>query len=334
MKKLINEGDKAVDECVEGFLKLNKGTVKRVGDVNAIARREAPIEGKVGIVIGGGAGHEPLFLEFIGEGMADAVAHGDIFAAPSPKVALEATRAADGGEGVLYIYGNYEGDIMNFDMAAEMAESEGIKTETIRVRDDVASAGPENKEERRGISGDLFVIKIAGAKAKTCADLDEVKKTVEKARDNTRSIGIALTSATLPNTGEKTFEIGDDEMEVGMGVHGEPGVERTEIKKAEETTQIMVEKLIEDLPFKKNDEVLALVNSYGATTRLELHIVYNELSKILEKRKIDVYNAEVGAYCTTQEMAGCSITLMKLDEELKRLYNTDVNTPGYKFFKK
>lgn len=332
MKKLINEMDKVVDECVEGFLRANKNQVKRVGNVNAIARKEAPKQGKVGIVIGGGAGHEPLFLEFIGDGMADAVAHGDIFAAPPPNAILEATRAAAGGEGVLYVYGNYEGDVMNFDMAAEMAGNEGIENETVRVWDDVASASPDEIEERRGISGDLFIIKIAGAKAETGADLEDVKSTVERARDNTRSIGIALTSATLPNTGEKTFELEEDEMEVGMGVHGEPGVERMEMKSAEETVRTMTDKILEDLPFRSGDEVVALVNSYGATTRLELQIVYNELSSILEEREIDAYDAEIGAYCTTQDMSGCSITLMKLDRELKKLYNTDANSPGYKHF--
>ena len=332
MKKLINDPDNVADELFEGFILLNSDKVKQIGEVNAAARIDAPIEGKVGLVIGGGSGHEPMFLEMIGPGMADVSINGDIFAAPASKAILEATKAADSGNGVLYIYGNYAGDNMNFDMAADLAEMEDIDVETVRVWDDVASADLENIDDRRGIAGDLFVIKIAGAAADTGANLEEVKSIVEKARDNTRSIGVSLTSATIPSTGKETFEIADDEMEIGMGLHGEPGVKRTKLKTAEETSELMAAKVIEDLPFKEEDEVLVLVNGLGSTTRMELLIMYKELHKILENKNIKIYDAEIGNYCTTQEMAGCSFTLVKLDEELKKLYNQKSNSPGYKFF--
>lgn len=333
MKKLINDPNQVAEELLEGFLLANKNKVKRVGELTAVARKDAPIEGKVGILIGGGSGHEPVFTEFVGPGMADACANGDVFAAPSPKIILEATKAVDGGKGVLYLYGNYAGDNMNFDIAADLAQKEGIDVETVRVWDDVASAPRERIDERRGIAGDLFIIKIAGAKAARGASLKEVKTTVEKARDNTRSIGVALTSSIIPATGEATFEIGDDEMEVGMGLHGEPGVERTKIKTARETAEMLLEKLINDLPFTRGDIVAVLVNSLGATTRMELLIIYKEVDRILKERGLEIYGVEIGEYCTTLEMAGCSITLLKLDQELKELYNSNANTPGYRFFK-
>jgi len=332
LKKLINDPDNVAAELLEGFILANKDKVKRVGDVTAVVRKDAPVEGKVAILIGGGSGHEPVFAEFVGPGMADGSANGDVFAAPSPRIILEATKAVDGGKGVLYLYGNYAGDNMNFDMAADLAEVEGIEVETVRIWDDVASAPKERINERRGIAGDLFVIKIAGAKAETGASLAEVKTTVEKARDNTRSIGVALTSAIIPATGEPTFEIGEDEMEVGMGLHGEPGVERMKIKTARETAELLVNQLIQDLPFKKGDEVAVLVNSLGSTTRMELLIMYKEVDRILKEKGIEIFDVEIGEYCTTLEMAGCSISLMKMDDELKELYNNNANTPGYRFF--
>lgn len=334
IKKLINNPDAAADEAVEGFLLLHQDSVKRVGDKNVTARKEGPINDKVGIVIGGGSGHEPIFLEMIGSGMADVSVNGDVFAAPSGTTILEAIKAADSGCGVLCVYGNYAGDNMNFDTAVDLAEMEGIDVETVRVWDDVASADLDNIEKRRGIAGDLFIIKIAGAIAETGADLKKVKNTVEKARDNTRSIGVALTSATIPSTGKATFKIAEDEMEIGMGLHGEPGVKRTKLKTAEETANIMAEKVINDLPFKSGDEVLVLVNSLGATTRMELMIMYKELYNILDDKNIKVYDAEIGSYCTTQEMAGCSYTLLRLDEELKQLYDKPANSPGYRHFGK
>lgn len=334
MKKLINDPDQVADELFEGFILLNSDRVKQVGEVNAAARKDAPIEDKVGVVIGGGSGHEPMFLEMVGPGMADVSINGDIFAAPSSTAILEATKAADGGKGVIYIYGNYAGDNMNFDMASDLAEMEDIKVETVRVWDDVASADLEDIDQRRGIAGDLFIIKIAGAIAERGADLKKVKEVVEKARDNTRSIGVSLTSATIPSTGKPTFEIADDEMELGMGLHGEPGVERTKLKTAAETSKIMAEEVLADLPFKAGDEVLVLVNGLGATTRMELLIMYKELDQILKEKNIKIHDAEVGNYCTTQEMAGVSFTLVKLDEELKELYNTKADSPGYRFFPK
>lgn len=334
MKKLINNPDHVVDELLEGFLLVNQDNVKRIGNVNVVARKNAPIKNKVGIVIGGSSGHEPMFIEMIGPGMADVSVNGDIFAAPSSTAILEAAKAAEGGMGVLFLYGNYAGDNMNFDMAVDLAEMEGIYVETVRVWDDVASASLDKIEERRGIAGDLFIIKIAGAIAETGADLRKVKAVVEKARDNTRSIGVSLSSAIIPSSGKPTFEIGENEMEIGMGLHGEPGVKRTKLMTARETAEIMTEKILVDLPFEKGDEVIVLVNGLGATTRMELLIMYKELHRILGEKQIKIYDAEIGSYCTTQEMAGCSYTLMKLDEELKELYNKKAVSPGYKFLGK
>ncbi|MBL5981073.1 dihydroxyacetone kinase [Petrotoga sp. 8T1HF07.NaAc.6.1] len=331
MKKLINNPDNVVNEMFEGFLLANKNKVKRIGEINAAARKNVPIKDKVGILIGGGSGHEPMFLELIGKGMADVVVIGDVFAAPPSTAILEATKAANSGKGVLYIYNNYMGDNLNFGMASDLAQMEGINVETVRVWDDVASAPLDRIEERRGIAGVLFIIKIAAAIAETGADLQKVKSTAEEARDNIRSIGVALTSATIPSTGKTTFNIAEDEMEIGMGLHGEPGVKRVKLVAAKETAVTMSEQILQDLPFEKGDEVSVLVNGLGSTTRMELLIMYNELDKILKEKQIKVYDVEIGSYCTTQEMAGCSFTLMKLNDKLKELYKNKADSPGYRF---
>ncbi|MFC1737113.1 dihydroxyacetone kinase subunit DhaK [Candidatus Hydrogenedentota bacterium] len=332
MKKLINDPYKVCDEMIEGYVAAYGAHLRKVDGCNVIVRKAMSIENRVGVVIGGGSGHEPLFIGLVGKGMGDAAAPGDIFAAPSPDVIIEAVRAVDSGAGVLFVYGNYAGDNMNFDMAAEMAEAEGYRVETVRVWDDVASAPIERQDERRGIAGDVFVIKMAGAKAETGASLDEVKAVTEKARQNTRTIGVALSSATIPATGEPTFDIGYDEMEIGMGLHGEPGVGRQKLMSADETAEQMTERVLADLPFVSGDEVVVLVNGLGSTTLMELYIINRKVAQVLAAKGIEIYDTTVGTFCTCQEMAGCSVTLMKLDDELKELYKMPAWSTVYKRF--
>jgi dihydroxyacetone kinase-like protein len=329
--KIFNNPEKVADEAVEGFLRAYKDSYKRIGDYNAVARKETPIEDKVAVLIGGGAGHEPVFLEFIGPGLADVSVNGDIFTSPNPDMIYEATKAVDSGKGVLYLYGNYAGDNMNFDMAAEMAEADGIEVETVRVWDDIASGPPEEKSKRRGIAGDLFMIKIAGAVADTGADLAEVKSVVEEARANTRSLGVAFSAATLPTEKEPMFEMAEDEMEIGMGLHGEPGIKRRKIKSAGEIVEMMTEKLFDDdLELASGDEIAVLINDLGSMTREELLLVYKELDEILAERDIKVHDVVMGGYCTSLDMAGFSITLFKLNDKLKSLYDAEADSPGYK----
>jgi len=319
-KKIINDPKDAVAELLEGLVEAYHGEVKKLEGVTALVKSSLP-KGKVGLLVGGGSGHEPLFPCFVGENMADGAACGHIFAAPTPDVVLEATRALDQGQGVLYLYGNYAGDNMNFDIAAELAADEGIETMTVRVWDDVASAPPERMMDRRGIAGDLFVIKIAGAVSATASDLQEVYRITAKARDNTRSMGVAVAAGSIPETGEPTFELPDDEIEIGMGLHGEPGVSREKMLPADALVEQMMNRIIPDLPFESGDSVCLLVNDLGATTMMELLIVNRRVRQILRDKGIAVHDTVVGSYCTSQEMAGFSITLMKLDDELKTYYD-------------
>jgi len=327
-KKLINDPSRVVPELLEGLLRANGGRIVQVGPVGAIAKASIP-DGKVAVLIGGGSGHEPLFHGFLGEGMADGAACGNIFAAPTPDVILAVTRAVNRGAGVLFLYGNYAGDIMNFDLAAELAAEEGIRVRTVRIWDDVASAPPDQQELRRGIAGDLFVVKIAGAAAATLSDLDDVVRVTEKARDATRSIGVAVAAGSIPETGERTFELGDDEIEIGMGVHGEPGVRRQAMAPADEIVDFMAEQILTDLPFVAGDDVCLLVNNLGSTTMMELLIAARRLFAILDRRGITVHDTTVGTFVTCQEMAGFSFTLMRLDGELRRFYDMPARSLGF-----
>lgn len=327
-KKLINDPFKVTVESIQGYVKAYPHIVKQVGP-HAVARKDAPVAGKVGVVVGGGSGHEPLFLGWVGFGMADAAVLGEVFAAPSPPLILEATRAANGSRGVLYVYGNYAGDNMNFDMASEAARDEGIETETVRVWDDVASAPPYRVQERRGLAANLFVIKIAGAIAEERASLSEVKQIAEKARDNCRTFAVALSPATVPTSGKPTFTIGENEMYFGIGAHGEKGVKRTELLPADATAQILVEEVLKDLPYKSGDEVNLIINGYGSTTLMELFIINRKVHEIVLNSGIKIHRTEVGNFLTTQEMAGCSVTLMRLDEELRRFYDAPAITPAF-----
>jgi len=328
MKKLINDPFKVTVESIEGYAKAYPDIIRLVSP-HVVSRRDAPVRDKVGVVVGGGSGHEPLFLGWVGYGMADVAVLGEVFAAPSPTLIVEATRAANGGKGVLYVYGNYAGDNMNFGMAAELAKNEGIENETVRVWDDIASAPPERAQERRGIAADLFVIKVAGAKAETGASISEVRKSADKARDSCRSYGVALSSATIPATGKPTFTLGENEMYFGIGAHGEKGVKKTELLTADETAEVLVKGVVEDLPFQEGDEVNLIVNGYGSTTLMELYIVNLKVHQTLRNLGISIHRTEVGSFLTTQEMAGCSVTLMRLDKELKELFDAPAYTPTF-----
>lgn len=329
MKKLINNPADVVDELIDGFIYTNRNRVKRLGKNTAVARIDAPIKGKVGIVIGGGSGHEPLFLEYVGKGMADAAAHGQVFAAPSASYIIEAIRAADSGKGVILVYCNYAGDVMNFDMAQDMARDEGRKVETVLVYDDISSAPNENRQDRRGTTATPIIIKIAGAASETEMDFGPLKALIEKASANSRSLGVSLSACTLPETGLATFTLEEGKMEFGMGLHGEAGIKKVDLLTADQTAVTILDLLIEDLPYSAGDEVIALVNGYGSTTRMEMFIVMKKIHEYLSDKDISIYASELGEFCTSQEMAGISITLIKLDEELKKYYDMAADSPGY-----
>ncbi len=328
IKKIMNDPAQVVPELLEGLLRASGGKIVQVGPVGAIAKATIP-DGKVALLIGGGSGHEPLFHGFVGDGLADGAACGNIFAAPTPEVILAVTRALDRGNGVLYVYANYAGDVMNFDIAAELAAEDGIRVRTVLIRDDVASAPPDRQELRRGIAGDVFVVKIAGAAASMLEDLDDVVRVTEKARDATRSIGVAVAAGSIPETGEPTFVLPDDEIEIGMGVHGEPGVKRQKMARADELVDLMAGQILDDLPFQPGDDVCLLVNSLGSTTMMELLITTRRLFQVLDERQITVHHTVVGPYVTCQEMAGFSFTLMRLDDELRQFYDMPANSVGF-----
>ena len=330
MKKLINNPNNIVDELIDGFVLTNKGKIRRLGDFTAVARVEAPIKGKVGIVIGGGAGHEPLFIEYVGKSMADAEAHGQIFTSPSSAVIFEAIKAADSGKGVLLVYCNYTGDVLNFDAAQEMARDKGIKVDTSLIYDDISSAPVKNKRDRRGTTATPIIIKIAGAASTTSMDLELLKELVDRASLNSRSLGVSLSACTLPETGMSTFTLEEGKIEFGMGLHGEAGIKKVDLMTADKTTETILDLIVKDLPFALGDEVIALVNGYGSTTRMEMFIVVKKMHQYLSDKEIKVYSTEVGEFCTSQEMAGISITLIKLDDEIKKYYNMSADSPGYK----
>jgi len=330
MKKLINDPANIVNELIDGFVYTNKNNIKKVGEFTVVARIDAPIIDKVGVVIGGGSGHEPLFIDYVGKGMADAAAHGQIFTSPSPNIILEAIKAADSGNGVLLLYCNYAGDVLNFNIAQENARKLGIKVETVLIYDDVSSAPNENKEDRRGTTAAPIMIKIAGAAAESGMELNDLKILLKKANFNSRSCGVSLSSCSLPETGLSTFILEEGKMEFGMGLHGEAGIKNVDIMTADQTTTTIIDLLIEDLPFMNGDEVIVLVNGYGATTRMEMFIIMKKIHEYLKSKNINIYSSELGEFCTSQEMAGISITLIKLDGEIKIYYDKSADSPGYK----
>lgn len=330
MKKLINDVEKVVEESLQGLAKAHADLVKLHPSVRAVLRVDSPKE-KVAIISGGGSGHEPMHTGFVGFGMLDAACPGEIFTSPTPDQMYEAAKAVNGGKGVLYIVKNYSGDIMNFQMAADMLAGEGIPVEQVIINDDVAVEDSLYTAGRRGVGGTVLAEKIVGAKAEEGASLEEVKKLCERVNANVRSMGMALTSCTVPAAGKPTFELGSDEMEIGIGIHGEPGRQRMKVKTAREIVEMLATAIVEDLPFKAGDEVLAFVNGMGGTPLSELYIVYSDLSDFLEKKGIKIVRNLVGNYITSLEMQGCSITLLRLDEEMKRLWDAPVCTPGLRW---
>lgn len=333
MKKIINQPENYVNEMLEGLYTAHPDLVTYTGgDLRCLvtANKKA---GKVGIATGGGSGHLPLFLGYVGKGMLDGCSVGDVFQSPSAEQMLAVTKEIDSGAGVLYIYGNYNGDIFNFDMAAEQADfEENIKVMSVVAGEDVASAGPSapgEKNTRRGVAGIVFVYKCAGAAADAMLPLEEVARVAQKAADNVRTMGVALTPCVVPRVGKPGFEIGDDEMEIGMGIHGETGIRRGKLEPADQITEEMLSKIIADLPYQSGDEVAVLVNGLGATTLDEQYIVTRKVDAVLKEKGIKAYKYYVGEYVTSLEMAGFSISLLKLDEELKKYLDAPAQTPFF-----
>ncbi len=328
MKKIINDPENIVDEMLTGMVMAHP-EITRVEGSNVLIRKEKKKD-KVTLISGGGSGHEPAHGGFVGFGMLDAAVSGEVFTSPTPDQVLAALKAVNTNKGSLLIIKNYSGDVMNFEMAGEMAEMEGIKVEQVIVNDDVAVENSTFTTGRRGIAGTIFVHKIAGAMAESGAVLSEVKRVAEKTINNLRSKGMALTSCTVPSVGKPTFKISEDEMEVGLGIHGEPGVEKTEIKPAAEIASNLVESIVEDLPFKDGDEIALLVNGLGATPVMELYILNKSVQELCREKGLKVYKTYVEEYMTSLEMAGASVSMLKLDEELKGLLDSPADTIAFK----
>lgn len=329
MKKFINDPYDVVDEMLDGYLDVHKKYVRKLEAARTVVRADAPVEGKVGVITGGGSGHKPAFIGFIGQGMLDAVAVGEIFTSPPPLACFEAAKAADGGKGVLFLLGNYAGDVMNFQLAADMAKAAGIPVEQVISTDDVGSGPREEADKRRGVVGAFFGWKAAGARAAAGGSLAECKAVVEKVNANTRTLGVAISPCTVPAKGSPTFTLAEDEMEYAVGHHGEAGTAKIKIMTADEITEKMTLEVIEDLPFQAGDEVAVLINGLGGTPQLELYIAYRKVKQMLDERNINVGCSYVGEFFTGLEMAGFSVTLMKLDDELKELLAAPADTPAY-----
>jgi len=330
LKKLINSPDSAVDEELAGMAAAH-GDLIRIEAPNVVVRKDAPRPGKVGVISGGGSGHEPMHGGFVGMGMLDAACPGAVFTSPVPEQMLAATKAVNGGAGVLHIVKNYTGDVMNFDLAAELAQADGIEVASVTIADDVAVQDSLYTAGRRGVGGTVLAEKIVGAAAEAGADLATVSALCQKVQDNVRSMGMALTSCIVPAAGKPTFEIGDDEMEIGIGIHGEPGRRRVKLASADEIVEMLVGPILDEGIYAGGDEVLAFVNGMGGTPLIELYIVYRKVHEILAGRGIRIGRNLVGNYITSLEMAGASITLLKLDDELRRLWDAPVHTPALRW---
>jgi len=318
MKKIINNPSNFVEESIDGLIKSHPNVYALAKDNNRVVTRANKSSKKVGIVTGGGSGHLPVFTGYIGKGFLDACAIGSVFASPSVEQMVSAIKNADNGNGVLCIIGNYGGDVMNFEMACEMVEAEGIKTKKVIVADDIASASESEKSKRRGIAGMIFVFKIAGACAETGASLDDVFKTATEANDNIRTLGVALSPCILPEAGKPTFEINDDEIEIGMGIHGEPGIKREKLRPANDLVDDLYKRIMNDSKLKNNDNIAIMINSLGATPLEELYIISKRVNENLSNSKINNVKTYVGRYATSMEMAGMSITTLKLSDNLKK----------------
>lgn len=331
MKKIINHPNDFVTEMLEGLYVAHAYLITYTGnDMHCLVRADAPVPNKVALATGGGSGHLPVFLGYVGKGMLDGCAIGDVFQSPSADQMLEVTRRIHGGKGVLYIYGNYGGDIMNFDMATEMAQMEDIEVRTVLVKDDVASASADRAETRRGVAGMVFAFKVGGAKADQGASLDEVEAVVKKALANTRTMGVALGPCILPAVGKPGFTIDEGEMELGMGIHGEPGVKRGPLESADSIADSMLETIQKDMPLQSGDRVAVMVNGLGATPLEELYILYRRVHHHLKTQGVSIHQPFIGEYATSLEMPGASITIMKLDAELQALLDHPAHTPFFR----
>lgn len=331
MKKLINKPEEVVLEELQGIEKAHADLVKVYYEPNYIVRADAPVKGKVALVSGGGSGHEPMHGGFVGMGMLDAACPGAVFTSPTPDQMLEATKAVDGGAGVLHIVKNYTGDIMNFEMAADLAKSEGIDVEAVVVDDDVAVKDSLYTAGRRGVGLTVLMEKLVGAAAEEKRSLKDIAALAKKINSQGRSMGMALTSCTVPHAGKPTFDLPEDEMEIGIGIHGEPGRTRMKIKPADEITEMLITPVIEDIPFKSGDKVLLFVNSMGGTPLIELYVVYRKALEIAEKKGLKVVRNLIGPYITSLEMAGASITMLKMDDDLVKLWDAPVKTVGMRW---
>lgn len=331
MKKIINKPENIVDEMLEGIAYAHPEYVKKLDGFHVLVRKDAPIQNQVALVSGGGSGHEPSHGGYVGEGMLTAAVAGEVFTSPTPDQVLEAIKNVDSGKGVLLIIKNYTGDVMNFEMAAEMAAMEGIEVEKVVVNDDIAVENSTYTAGRRGIAGTLFVHKIAGAAAAQGKSLKEVKNIAEKVIANIKTMGMSLDACTVPAAGKKSFELKEDEVEIGLGIHGEPGVSKEKLKTADEHTQELMDRIFKEIHIEK-EEVAVLINGLGATPLMELYIVNRKVSEILKEKNIHMAQSFVGNYMTALEMPGFSITLLKLDDETKALLQHKANTPAFKQF--
>ena len=328
-KKLINNPDDLISELIQGMVSAHPNHLTVEGDTGrAIVARNGPRDGKVGIVVGGGSGHEPAFAGYVGKGLADASPLGNIFASPSPTQIMDAGFAADGGVGVVFLYGNYTGDVMNFSMAEESMAKQGVVARSFVTTDDVASANVDNIHERRGIAGNFFVFKVAGAAADLGATMEDVEAAAKRANDCTRTMGVALSACSMPQTGKANFEIPIGEMEVGMGIHGEPGIERVAAESADAVTDRLLNPILEELDLSEGDRVAVLVNGLGSTTLLELYLLHRRVAEVLQLRRVEIHNSWVGEYCTSLEMGGASVTLIKLDDQLTNWLDHPCDTPA------
>lgn len=334
MQKIINNPGNVVDEMLQGFVSVHSDLVTVTDNERVLKYKYAPVENKVGIVTGGGSGHKPAFIGYIGHNMVDAVAVGELFSSPPAQMFYDAIREADGGKGVAVLYGNYAGDNMNVAMAMELASDDGIKVGKVVANDDVPSAPASDRNKRRGVAGEILMWKVGGAKASMGGSLEEVLAAAQKAIDNTRSMGVGLSPCAIPEVGHPNFVIEPGTMEVGIGHHGEPGIEVAPLETAEQIAERMCNVVLPDMPFVENDEVLVLISGLGSTPAMELYILFNEVKKIMDVRGIKIYKALVGNYFTSLEMAGATLTVMKLDEELKSCIDFEAESVGLKMFEK
>jgi phosphoenolpyruvate---glycerone phosphotransferase subunit DhaK len=332
MQKFFNKPDEVVQDMLQGFVKAHSDLVCSTDNDRVLKYVHAPVTGKVGIVTGGGSGHKPAFIGYIGKNMVDAVAVGEIFSSPPAQMFYDAIKEADAGAGVAILYGNYAGDNMNVTMAMELAEEEGIRVSKVVANDDVPSAPAAEPDKRRGVAGEILMWKVGGAKAAMGGTLDEVVAVSEKAIANTRSMGVGLSPCAIPEVGHPNFSIEPGKMEVGIGHHGEPGIEVTDLESASEVSKRMCDVILPDLPFEATDQVVVLLSGLGSTPLLELYILYDEVEKILRQRSISIHRAYVGNYFTSLEMAGATLSVMKLDDELKACIDYPANAVSFKQF--